>query len=68
MSATVKSKTLSLKLTSSSVDGNARCWFFPALGKWQGYFRYGQPLKYLMEVSLNPMSNPGVHTGLISTG
>lgn len=65
---TVKSKTLSLKITLSSAHGNARCWLFLAPKKRQGYFRYVHPWKYLTEVSLNPMSNPRVHSSVISTG
>lgn len=67
MSATVRSKTLSLELALVSVHGSARYWLLLALEKWQEYFRYGKPGKYLKGESLNPRSNPSVNTSVIST-
>lgn len=39
MSATVRGKTLSLKLALISVHDSAGCWLLLALEKWQEYFR-----------------------------
>lgn len=67
MSATVRGKTLSLKLAFINVHGSARYCLLLSLEKWQGYFRYGKPGKYLKGESLNPRSNPSGNTGVIST-